>query len=259
MKIAVIGKGGSGKTTISATLSRLLARRGLAVVAIDGDPNPNLAVALGVSAQQADRLRPLPNDLLKHVSDDEGAISLTITRTKNELETECGAEAPDGVTLLLGGQVEAAGRGCLCSKHATVRGLMGELALEKRDVIVLDMEASIEHLSRGTIAHAERLLIVVEPYYRALETAGRIARLAPQLGIPDVMAIGNKVRGREDEAAIRTYCAQRNLPIGAMVPYDDRVGEADRRGMALLDYAPDSRAVEAILGLSSRLAGVTSN
>ncbi|MDQ6713493.1 MAG: AAA family ATPase [Candidatus Dormibacteraeota bacterium] len=259
MKIAVIGKGGSGKTTISATLSRLLARRGLAVVAIDGDPNPNLAIALGVSAQQADRLRPLPNDLLRHVSDDEGAISLTLTRTKNELETECGAEAPDGVTLLLGGQVEMAGRGCLCSKHATVRGLMGELVLEKRDVIVLDMEASIEHLSRGTIAHAERLLIVVEPYYRALETAGRIARLAPQLGIPDVMAIGNKVRGGEDEAAIRTYCAQHNLQIGAMVPYDDRVGEADRRGMALLDYAPDSRAVEAILGLSSRLAGVTSN
>ncbi len=259
MKIAVIGKGGSGKTTISATLSRLLARRGLAVVAIDGDPNPNLAIALGVSAQQADRLRPLPNDLLKHVSDDEGAISLTITRTKNELEAECGAEAPDGVTLLLGGQVEAAGRGCLCSKHATVRGLMGELVLERRDVIVLDMEASIEHLSRGTIAHAERLLIVVEPYYRALETAGRIARLAPQLGIPDVMAIGNKVRGGEDEAAIRTYCAQHNLPIGAMVPYDDRVGEADRRGMALLDYAPDSRAVEAIVGLSNRLAGVTSN
>lgn len=259
MKIAVIGKGGSGKTTISATLSRLLARRGLSVVAIDGDPNPNLAVALGVSAQQADRLQPLPTDLLKHVSDDEGALTLTITRTKNQLETECGAQAPDGVTLLLGGQVDAAGRGCLCSKHATVRGLMGEIVLEERDVIVLDMEASIEHLSRGTIAHAERLLIVVEPYYRALETAGRIARLAPQLGIPDVMAIGNKVRGGEDEAAIRAYCAQHDLPIGAMVPYDDQVGQADRRGMALLDYAPDSPAVSAIAQLSSRLAGLTSS
>jgi len=259
MKIAVVGKGGSGKTTISAALSRLLARRGFIVVAVDGDPNPNLAIALGVSHQQADRLRPLPSDLLKTVSDDEGAISLAMTRTKHEIETECGVHAPDGVTLLLGGQVEAAGRGCLCGKHATVRGLMGEMVLHERDVILLDMEASIEHLSRGTIAHAERLLIVVEPYYRALETAGRIAKLAPQLGIPEVMAVGNKVRSENDEAAIRAYCTQHVIPIGAMVPYDDGVGEADRRGIALLDHAPDSRAVQAIAQLASRLCGLTSN
>lgn len=259
MKIAVVGKGGSGKTTISATISRLLARRGFSVVAVDGDPNPNLAMALGISAEQADRLRPLPANLLEPVSDDEGAVTLTMTRTKNEVESECGVRAPDGVTLLLGGQVEEAGRGCLCSKHATVRGLMGEMVLGERDVMLLDMEASIEHLSRGTIAHAERLLIVVEPYYRALETAGRIAMLAPQLGIPEVMAVGNKLRGGADEAAIRAYCSQHAIPIAAMVPYDDRVGEADRRGMALLDYAPESEAVAVLTQLAGRLAGLTSN
>jgi CO dehydrogenase maturation factor len=259
MKIAVVGKGGSGKTTISATLSRLLARRGFSVVAVDGDPNPNLATALGISTQQAGRLRPLPTDLITPVSDDEGAITLTMTRSKGEVEAECGLPAPDGVTLLLGSQVEKAGRGCLCSQHATVRGLMGEMVLGARDVILLDMEASIEHLSRGTIAQAERLLIVVEPYYRALETAGRIATLAPQLGIPAVMAVGNKVRSLEDEAAIRQYCAKHEIPIGAMVPYDDCVGEADRRGMALLDHAPDSQAVAALTQLASRLAGLSSN
>jgi CO dehydrogenase maturation factor len=259
MRIAVIGKGGSGKTTIAAALSRLLARRGLTVVAIDGDPNPNLASALGVSPQQTARLRPLPADLIKPVSDDLGATSMVMTRTKGEIEAECGVDAPDGVTVLIGGEVDAAGRGCLCSKHATVRGLMGEMVLQERDALVLDMEASIEHLSRGTIASAECLLIVVEPYYRALETAGRIAKLAPQLGIPEVLAVGNKVRGGNDEAAIRAYCAQHGIPVAVIVPYDDRVGEADRRGIALLDHAPDSRAVQVITSLADRLAGFSSN
>ncbi len=131
--------------------------------------------------------------------------------------------------------------------------MLGELSAEDHEAILLDMEASIEHLSRGTIRHAQTLLIVVEPYYRALETAGRIAALAPQLGIPQVMAVGNKVRSGEDEQAIRAYCGQHDIQLAAIVPYDDRVGEADRRGLALLDHAADSPAVRQIEQLAKRL------
>ncbi len=131
--------------------------------------------------------------------------------------------------------------------------MLGELSAEDHEAILVDMEASIEHLSRGTIRHAQTLLIVVEPYYRALETAGRIAALAPQLGIPQVMAVGNKVRSGEDERAIRTYCGQHDIQLAAIVPYDDRVGEADRRGIAVLDHAADSPAVRQIEQLANRL------
>ncbi len=111
MKVAVTGKGGSGKTTITATLARLLARQGYHVLAVDGDPNPNLAVALGVSAEGVQRLKPLPRDLLAEVTDEDGVVSLAMTRTREEVESACGAIAPDGVSVLMGSQLEGAGRG----------------------------------------------------------------------------------------------------------------------------------------------------
>ncbi len=111
MKIAITGKGGAGKTTISATLARILARRGHKVLAIDGDPNPNLAVALGVPEKERARLLPLPADLMKQTTDDQGVISLSLTRTKEQVQSECAAVGPDGVSVLMGSQVERAGAG----------------------------------------------------------------------------------------------------------------------------------------------------
>jgi CO dehydrogenase maturation factor len=111
MKVAITGKGGSGKTTIAATISRLLARRGYRVMAIDGDPNPNLAVALGVPASQRAALKPLPGDLLRPVEDDLGAVSLAMTRSRETIEQECGVQAPDGVALLMSTELDRAGGG----------------------------------------------------------------------------------------------------------------------------------------------------
>jgi CO dehydrogenase maturation factor len=116
------------------------------------------------------------------------------------------------------------------------------------------MEASIEHLSRGTIKHAEHLLIVVEPYYRAMETAGRIAVLAPQLGITHVLAVANKVRTPDEERALRAYCDEHGLEIGCLLPFDDRVTAADRDGRPFLDAAPDSDFVREIERLADRLS-----
>lgn len=111
MRVALAGKGGSGKTTISATLARTLARSGYQVVAIDGDPNPNLAVALGISVEARDRLAPIPRDLVEEVNDPDGHIHLTVARPLHEVAERFGAEAPDGVRLLMGSQVERAGAG----------------------------------------------------------------------------------------------------------------------------------------------------
>jgi len=115
------------------------------------------------------------------------------------------------------------------------------------------MEAGLEHLKRGTLEHAETLLIVVEPYFKSLEAAGRIAELARNLGVPDVYAVANKVQSPRDEAAIRDYCAPRDLPVLAIVPHDADIAEAERQGRAVLDTAPDAAAVAVLSELAQQL------
>ena len=141
-----------------------------------------------------------------------------------------------------------------------MRGLLGEMSVKPADVTILDMEASIEHMTRGTVRHVDTMLILVEPYFRALETAGRMAPLAHDLGIPDVLAIANKIRTPADEAAVNQYCASHGIEVIATIPFDVSITEADLRGVALLDYAPGAPAVEAIRGLARSLvsrAGIT--
>jgi len=122
-------------------------------------------------------------------------------------------------------------------------------------VTILDTEASIEHMTRGTVRTADAVLLVTEPYYRSLETTGRLAPLARELGIPHVWAVANKLRTPRDEAAVREYCNRHEVEVLAMVPFDERVTEADNQGLALLDYAPDSPAVREIARLVEQLVG----
>jgi CO dehydrogenase maturation factor len=123
----------------------------------------------------------------------------------------------------------------------------------RSEITVIDMEASLEHLSRGTLRHADVLLIVVEPYFRALETAGRTVRFARELRIPHLFGVANKLRGPEDERAIREYCAGQHLEVIAAVPFDEQVTAADRAGAAVLDAAPAGPAVRAIEALADAL------
>ena len=135
-----------------------------------------------------------------------------------------------------------------------MRGLVGELgSVQENDITVLDMEASIEHLSRGTLRHVDTLLLITEPYYRSLETLGRIVPLARELGIKQVYVVANKVRGSRDEDAIRRYCAQRELEIFAVLPFDEEVLEADQSGTAILDRHPESAYVAEVEQLVERL------
>jgi CO dehydrogenase maturation factor len=129
-----------------------------------------------------------------------------------------------------------------------VRSLLGELATggTNEEVTVMDMEASIEHMSRATIRHVDAMLMVAEPYFRSLETVGRIAPLARELDIGHIWAVANKVRSPRDEEIIRAYCADREIEVGGVVPFDEAVQEADRESRALIDHESTAPAVVAI-------------
>ena len=143
----------------------------------------------------------------------------------------------------------------MCGAHATVRGFLGELVAqtaEPHDVIV-DMEAGLEHLSRGTGRHVSRFLTVVEPYFRSMETARRISQLAAELGVRDVQAVINKVRNEADRSAVAEFCSAHGIPVFAEIPYDGTLIEAERHAEPPIDFDPASPAAAAITGLADRL------
>ena len=250
MKIAMVGKGGSGKTTLAGTLARVLARKRHRVLAIDGDPNPNLALTLGMTRADADRIRSIPSSLVQSVTAPSGESTLRLTMTRSMLLGEYAAQAPDGVQLIVMGKPAdgSAGSGCMCSSHRAVRGLIAEMS-DADEHTITDMEAGLEHLKRGTARNVEAMLIAAEPYYRSLEAASRTFSLANELKIPHVYAIANKVRSDADLDAIKAYCAQHCIPILGVVPFEEQFVAAEQAQQAPADFAgasPGLRAIEAI-------------
>jgi CO dehydrogenase maturation factor len=247
LRLAVAGKGGAGKTTISATLARLAAQSGRSVVALDADANPNLAAALGVAPVAAARLSPIPASLVSRRVGGSG-----LTEPVEIVLSRHAVAAPDGVRLLGMGAPAHADEGCLCSAHAVVSSLLEDLDSAARFTVV-DMEASPEHLSRGTVRHVEAVCLVAEPYYRSLETARRMATLVAELPVPHVTVAANKVRTPQDEEAIREFCDRHGFRLAGVVPWSDEVTAADRAGVPLVDWSADSTVVPAVAQLLSRL------
>jgi len=140
----------------------------------------------------------------------------------------------------------------MCSAHAAVRHLLGGLLEMEQVVTIVDMEAGLEHLSRGTGRHVDTLLVVMEPYYKALETARRCAELGRELGIPRILAVANKLRGEEDRSAVRQYALAHGLRLTCEVPFDADMQRADQRGTAP-ELAPESAAAAAVCSLVSAL------
>lgn len=128
-----------------------------------------------------------------------------------------------------------------------MRSLVGEIVSSSKGITVMDMEASIEHMSRGTVRYVDALLVVLEPYYRSMETAGRTVPLARELGIKQIYGIGNKLRSPEDGEAIAAYCRKHDLELIAKIPFDDSVVEADRTGRAVIDYDTTAPIVEELI------------
>ncbi len=246
MKIAIAGKGGVGKTTISGTLCRVLARNGNAVLAIDGDPNPNLSMVLGID-KSTGAPRSLSTDIIERVETEDGKWTFQVKMPFKEILETYGQTAPNNVTLLMVGKPEKAGTGCMCGSHTVVRELIhSALASGENKIMVVDTEASLEHMKRGTSKYVDKIFTVVEPYYRSLEAASRFADMARELGIENVEAIGNKVRNEEEEQAIRDYCEKINLPVAVMIPFDEQVMQADLKGVSIMDFDKNAKVVLAL-------------
>jgi len=252
MKIAVCGKGGVGKTTISGLLCRTLGNKGIPVLAIDGDPNPNLALTLGVDPKAA-MPKALTAKLLEVYEKEDGKKYAKLKAPLSEVMDLHGIPAAKNVTLLAVGQPEHAGTGCMCGIHTTVREIIHTALEESDQVTLLDLEASLEQMKRGTSKYVDVLLCVVEPYYRSMEAVARFQRLGKELEIKNIIAVANKVKNAEDEEAIRQFCAQTDLHVIAIIPFDPIISEADKGGALDMNAIDRSPALQAINQLADDL------
>jgi len=236
VKLGIVGKGGVGKTTISALLADAYAATGRRVVAIDTDSNPNLGFSLGLTAEETEAVPPLPRSVIVGARGD-----LTV----DDVLDDYGCTTPAGVTLLSAIKVTQAGGGCTCGGHATVRSLLSETLEGRADVTLIDMEAGLEHLSRsgGTLAHADILLVIMEPSRKAVLTAARTVALAADLGIPAVLGLGNKADHPDDAELFRDLCAEHEVRLAGVIPFDPDIATATRAGLRLgADQAAPVRA-----------------
>ena len=253
LRVAVAGKGGAGKTTLSSTLARLFAREGHDVIVVDGDSNPNVATALGIDREHAEAIQPLPMGLVSRNLKGNAALKEPVM----DIVRRFGGAAPDDVHVLKMAMPAHADEGCLCSAHATVSALLADIEELENTVSILDLEASPEHLSRGTTRHVDALLLVVEPYYRSFETATRMAALAAELPIPVVGVVANKLRSPDDASAIAEYCTRHSLTLLGELPWSTEVLDADKAEIPVIDFDPSGPVVAAASKLRERLSTIT--
>ena len=259
MKFAVAGKGGVGKTFISGTLARLFARDGYNVLAVDADPNINLASTLGVPRDVAEKIVPLSeNDSL--VEERTGVAPgrsygsmFRMTPTVGDIVEKFGVVGPDGVQLLVMGTVKGGDTGCMCPANALLRVLIQHLLIQRRDVVIMDMVAGLEHLGRGTARRVDAMLAVVEPRMKSVDTIRRILKLAAEIEVREVLAVGNKIGGERERVFVEERMREVGVPVAAHIPYDPAVAEADMLGEAPLDHDGNSSAVGAVLNLKEFL------
>jgi CO dehydrogenase maturation factor len=239
MKIAITGKGGVGKTTLAALLGRSLRDRGYSALMVDADPDANLAGALGVP--HADDIVPVAQMrelITERTGAEPGSIGsfFKLNPTVNDLPEKL-AISHDGVKLMVLGTVQSGGSGCICPESTLLKALLTHLFLNEKDAVVLDMEAGLEHLGRGTAIGVDMMIVVVEPGKRSLETAAAIKRMAGELGIKKVGVVGSKVRDDVDLDFLRTELADYNF-LGH-VPLSSAIRDADMRGSSLFQLDKD--------------------
>jgi CO dehydrogenase maturation factor len=230
MKLAVTGKGGVGKTTVVAGLARVFADRGQKVLAIDADPASNLALALGFSKDQ--RLTPISamKELIEERTESKtGSMGgfFKLNPRVDDLPDKY-TLIKDGIRLMVMGTVQKGGGGCVCPENVMVKTLVAHLLLGRDEVVILDMEAGVEHLGRATAQAVDKLIVVVEPGQRSLEVAQKIRQLAADIGLKNIGLVGNKIRKQAD----REFLLERmpEIPFLGFLSYDSKIVEADLLG-----------------------------
>lgn len=243
MKIAISGKGGVGKTTLAGLLAQVYADSGRNVLAVDADPSPCLAGALGFPGDLRERLHPISEmeDLIyERTGAKPGTMGgfFTINPRVDDIP-ERFSVSHRNVRLLEMGSVDTGGSGCICPESALLKTLFTHLLFRKEDVLILDMYAGVEHLGRATVDFVDAMLIVVEPTRRSIGTAEQIKNLANDIGLTRLWLVGNKVRNGEESAFLETQTP--GIPVLGMLPADLAVQEADRLGVAVYDHVPALR------------------
>ncbi|MBN2475054.1 MAG: AAA family ATPase [Pirellulales bacterium] len=230
MKLAIVGKGGVGKTTLAAALARRSAESGRSVVAVDADPDGNLASALGVSDDRLPEPIAQMRDLILERTDarDEGAgLMFKLNPKVDDLPARFCVDA-SGVSLLVLGTVELGGKGCMCPEGAVLKALMQHLLLRVEDDVILDMEAGLEHMGRASARGVDAMIVVVEPGMRSVQTARRIGRLAAHIGIGRIFVAANKLRDRHEQELLDRALGGQEM-IGVL-PYSQALARADLEG-----------------------------
>jgi CO dehydrogenase maturation factor len=250
MKIAVAGKGGVGKTLVAAGLAWSFSRRGFRTIAVDADPTPNLGVSLGLSIREASAILPISENASliesKTRTGFPGVYSLTFS--VDDVIRDYAVPTPSGARLLVMGTVKAMGSGCSCAANTVLRNLIRHLVVDRDEALVLDMEAGLEHLGRGTTEGVDVMLVVTDANAKSLETARIISRMAAESGVPNVILAGNRI-GSEDEMRIISVFARENESrLVGMIPFDPAVIKAGIGAdpVMVLEGTPAMKEIERI-------------
>ena len=236
VRVAIAGKGGVGKTLVAAGLAMTFARSGLRTLAIDADPSPNLALMLGLDSDEAEAILPISRneDLIRKKTATPYPGVYNLSFSVEDIVRRYSVPTPSGAYLLVLGTIDRMGGGCSCPANTVLKNLLHHIVTGPDDAVVLDMEAGVEHLGRGTAGNVDLFLVVSTPDSRALSAAGSIARIAKEGGIPRVMLAGNRVGNQKEEDLIRSFGQKNGIPVLGMIPSDPRVSDAGIAGESVL-------------------------
>ncbi len=238
MKIAISGKGGVGKTTLASLLSRIFAEAGYSVIAIDADPNSNLAATMGVP--DPEEITPISemSELIEERTGAKPGKSGGIFKLNPKVDDlpEKYSLKSNGVRLMVMGRIKQGGTGCYCPENSLLQALVTHLLLGRDEVVIMDMEAGVEHLGRATARAVDKLIVVVEPSRRSVETARRIKKLAEEINLHNIAAVGSKVRNKSEREFLTASLP--DFEFLGFLPYEQALVEADMAGRPLFEASP---------------------
>ncbi|MDD5127676.1 MAG: carbon monoxide dehydrogenase accessory protein CooC [Dehalococcoidales bacterium] len=257
MKLAISGKGGVGKTLLAASLARRFAGSGYSVIAIDADPDANLAATLGFA--HPEEITPI-SELSDIIEERTGARPgrsgsfFKLNPRVDDLPEQYSARL-DGIKLMVMGRIKRGGTGCYCPEGVLLQALLSHLLLQRNEVVVMDMEAGIEHLARGTARAVDKLIVVVEPGHRSIETALTIHKLAQDLGLLSISIVGNKIKTEAEKEFITASLP--SFDFLGFIPYNQAIIDADMAGKSVFEAS--CRVAAEIENIFRKLLTVTQN
>ncbi len=257
MKIAVSGKGGVGKTLVAGILARLFAKDGFKVLAIDNDSAMNLSYTLGIDENTKEQIVPIKEmkSMIEERTFVKGAGSgvYNINPEVSDIPDKYKVSGPDGLQLLVLGGIEEPATGCLCPENALIRTLLYNLFVKRDEVVIVDFEAGIEHLGRGTAKGIDLMLVITEPSQKSLDLCKKIIELSKKLGVINIYLIANKITDDSQKEIINQKIKNWEVPLYHSVPFDPDIGKADLEGKSPVDFNANSNGILSIKSLYEKL------